>query len=334
MRLAGLFCLILACGAAPISFTPSQNPLERDSSLLPPSPDWKGAEEDTGELRFLLLSSYSAGVSGTGKVWVMPAKEPSAAFVLITGLNTPTGVCFDKGNSFLYVVDAGLTTSTQGRILQFTIDTDLKNRFILGQDEVATIYEGPRPMDCWVDAYGNLYFLDSQSQSINIVGYLDLWSGFANKQVTLYRRTNIHPQVNVPVSLQVVSSSTIYYVNNANSGAAGLLNSVPTRTRYLNEAETTQVVTDFGAAWGLAVSTEGRYYSTEEGEVWRLGKRLGLKGRGLGRPRGLCLSGNRLYVADNEYGEVLSFATGEGEDSDPEGIIRVPGVYEVYCVNN
>ena len=134
---------------------------------------------------------------------VVPSAQPSNAFVLITGLDAPTGICYDRRSRFLYVVDAGLRSNSQGRILQFAIDTDLKDRFILAEDEVATIYEGPRPFDCWVDAYGNLYFVDSQSQSINIVSFLDLWSGFANKQVTLYRRTSANPQISVPVSLQL-----------------------------------------------------------------------------------------------------------------------------------
>lgn len=335
MRLAALFLLLLDCAiAVQPSLSPGQNPLQRSLSLLPNSADWKGQEADSGKLRFLLLSSYSANTTGTGKVWVVPSTQPSQAFVLITGLDAPTGICYDRTSRFLYVVDAGLNSASQGRILQFTIDTDLKDRFILAEDEVATIYEGPRPFDCWVDAYGNLYFVDSQTQSINIVSFLDLWSGFANKQVTLYRRTSANPQVSVPVSLQVVSSSTIYYVNNANTGPAGLLNSAPTRTRYLNEAETTQEVTDFGQAWGLAVTEEGLYYSTAEGEVWRESRgRLGLKAQGFGRPRGVCASGKRLYVADNEYGEVLSLSTGQGEEV-PEGFIRIPGVYEVYCLNN
>lgn len=264
----------------------------------------------------------------------MPSAQPSNAFVLITGLDAPTGICYDRRSRFLYVVDAGLRSNSQGRILQFAIDTDLKDRFILAEDEVATIYEGPRPFDCWVDAYGNLYFVDSQSQSINIVSFLDLWSGFANKQVTLYRRTSANPQISVPVSLQVVSSSTIYYANNAYSGSAGLLNSVPTRTRYLNQAETTAEVTDFGQAWGLAVNGDELYYTTAEGEVWRYSRgRLGLKAQGFGRPRGVCVSGKRVYVADNEYGEVLTLSTGR-EEEVPDGFLRIPGVYEVYCLNN
>ena len=331
MNLLRLLPLILTCSATTQSFlsiTPAQNPLHRDSHLIPMSPDLKGLEASVGSLRFILFSTFLPNQPGSGKVWVLPVPSPNHAYVLITGLNSPTGICFDRRSHYLYVTD-------ESRILQFTIDTDMKDRFILGEDEVATIYKGERVMDCWVDGYGNLYFLDSEMESIDIVGYLDLWSGFENKQTTLYRRSG-NPYIHSPVALQVMDSSTIFYVNNANPDSAGLLNSVSTKTRYLNQAEVTSLVKDYGVPWGIAVNEEGVYYTNEE-EVWRYGRKKGTttrKAAGMGRPRGLCVSGDELYVADNEYGAIFRLSTGSEEDLNPEEVVRVPGVYEVYCLNS
>lgn len=313
-----------------------QNPLKRDRDLLPDDPDDKGDEADDGDLQFLLVTSFIAGSAGTGKVWVVPESNPSDSFVLVSGLDSPTGVCYDKNNAFMYVADSG-TQGNNGRLLQFLIDTNLDSRFVLADYTVATIYEGASPYDCWVDAYGNLYFVDSVTNSTNLVSYLDLWTGVADHQRVLYQRSDANPFLSAPVALEVENSKTIFYVNNLDPEDTGLLNEATARSRSLNEGSIKTDLRVVRRPWGLAVSGNFVYYSTDDGSVWayrRDDPNLYVKSTLFRQPRGMCKGGDRLYLADFDYGEVFSLSLGSDQDHDPKGIVRMQGAYEVYCVND
>lgn len=313
-----------------------QNPLRRDTDLLPDDPDDKGDEADGGSLQFLLVSTFIAGSAGTGKVWVVPESNPGDSFMLVSGLDVPTGVCFDKNNKFLYVADSGLE-GNNGRILQFQIDTNLRSRFILADYTVATIYEGPSPYDCWVDAYGNLYFVDSETNSTAIVSYLDLWSGVAGRERILYQQSDSNRQISAPVALQVEDSRTIFYVNNLDPEDAGLLNEASARSRSLKGGRIRTDLRVVRRPWGLAVTNSYVYYSTDDGSVWayrRDDPNLYLKSTQFRQPRGMCKGGNRLYLADSDYGQVFSISLGSDQDREPRGVVRIQGAYEVYCLND
>lgn len=314
-----------------IEVTSEQNPWNRDTDLLPTSPNDRGQEAIDGKLRFLLATSFQTGSPGTGKVWVIPPSNPLASFVLISGLAEPTGLCYDKNNAFLYVVDQG-----DGRILQFQVDTDLKKRFILANYMAVTIYTGESPYDCSVDAYGNLYFVDSVRNAIFLVSYLDLWSGFSGQEHILYLRTATSQSLNQPVSLSIPDSRTLFFLNHAHPEDAGLLNQAPAKASYLNQWSIHSAVRMLQQPWGLAVSPDYAYYSTEDGSLWafRLSKpNLFLKTQGLERPRGVAYAQGSVYVADYEAGEVYSLRAGR-EEEELEGVVRIEGVYEVYCVTN
>ena len=204
---------------------PGQNPLGRDEDDLPKTADEKGSEAASGDTDYLLVTSFKSQVPGSGQIWTIP-KHKDESFVLIAGLQTPTGLCFDKNHDFLYVCDPG-----QGKIFQFEIEKQKSKKFILASDQVATIYQGLAPTHCSVDAYGNLYFVDLLDESIGFVDYLDLWAGLVNINRTLYR--NI-PQLSLPSDIAVDGSKTIYFVNSLNPQDAGVINSAPAAVKALN----------------------------------------------------------------------------------------------------
>jgi len=78
-----------------------------------------------------------------------------------------------------------LTFGATGAIYQYEVDWDGDDDFEISKDVYTVIYEGAKANDCSVDEYGNLYFT-TESHQINIVSYLDLWSGFTNQHVTIY----------------------------------------------------------------------------------------------------------------------------------------------------
>jgi len=337
LGLGWMLCLLFGSES---SFLPSysfievssdQNPWNRDTHLLPKSPDEHGKEAIDGKLRFLLATSFQTGSQGTGKVWVIPPSNPLASFVLISGLAEPTGLCYDKNNAFLYVVDQG-----DGRVLQFEIDTDLKQRFILANYIAATIYTGESPYDCSIDSYGNLYLADSSRNAILLVSYLDLWSGFSGQERVLYLRTSTALSLNQPVSLSIPDSQTLFFLNHADTEDAGLLNQAPAKAVYLNQWRIHSSIRMLQQPWGLALSPDYAYYSTEDGALWayRLAKpNLYMKTQGLQRPRGVAYAEGEVYVADYDAGEVYSLRAGR-EEEQLRGVVRIEGVYEVYCVSD
>lgn len=313
--------------------TPQQNPLGRDIDDLPEDSDDKGDEAIDGDIDWLLVSSFSVNTMGSGQVWAVPAAQShrDEAFVLIAGLQVPTGVCFDKNHDFLYVCDPA-----QRRVYQFEIDRDGKRKFVLAGDQVATIYEGLAPVDCTVDAYGNLYITDLATQSIEFIDYLSLWSGLVNNNSTLYSGSN---KLTAVIGIEVEDSDTLYFANLADAQDSGVLNSAAAFTLGNNtDPITTRLRTNLQAQ-GLGLSQDYVYISGADGSVWAFDyhgdPNLFLKSAGyFVDPRGICTGDGHVYVADFSLGGVYRFEDSDDEDDRVRRMFGLEGAFAIDCVND
>jgi sugar lactone lactonase YvrE len=101
--------------------------VDRDDNDAPTDIDEEGDDPIDGDTEFILVTSFDAAQENTGKVWVVPKSDEDEAYVLISGLDKPIGVCFDVNNEFLYVVDE--TQTDTGIIYQYEIDWDSDDDF-------------------------------------------------------------------------------------------------------------------------------------------------------------------------------------------------------------
>lgn len=342
----------LLCQALPLDLVPSflqmtdaddvfpwgeiasqQNPMNRDIDDLPEDADDKGDEAIDGDTYWLLVSSFDVNTLGSGQVWAVPRAQSRRddAFVLIGGLQTPTGVCFDKNHDFLYVCD-----SAQRRVYQFEIDRDGKRQFILASDQVATVYEGLAPVDCSIDAYGNIYIADMITQTIEFIDYLSLWSGLVGNSVTLYSGSE---KLTAVIGIEVEDSDTVYFANSANPQDSGVLNSAPAFTLGNNtDSITTRLRTNLQAQ-GLGLSEDYVYISGADGSVWAFDyhgdPNLYLKSAGyFVSPRGICTGDGRVYVADISLGGVYRLEDSNDEDDEVKRVIGLAGAFGLACVND
>ena len=244
-----------------IDVTPDQNPLGRDTDLLPEDADDMGDDHRDGDLSWVLVTSFNQGVVNTGKVWAVPVdrSDRDEAFVLVGGLQTPTGVCFDPNHNFVYVCDPG-----QEVIFQYQVDWEDDSKFVLQSDVVATIVTGVLAQDCSVDAYGALYYVDSRANAIGKVGYLDLWAGYLGQETIVYRGEDNPNTIAGPISIDVYDSETIYFVNNDNPAYMGLLNSAPVDP---SDGDVEIEVREDRTPWGVAVSDDYAYFTLSDGSV-------------------------------------------------------------------
>ena len=303
---------------------PSQNPLQRDTDDLPSSPDSKGQDHSTGSLDFILVTTFDRGQGGSGEVWVVPPHHKSLSFVLIGGLQTPTGVCFDVNNRFLYVCDPA-----QGSIFQYEIDAD-QYRFVLQSSTVATVYRGAAPTSCVVDAYGNLYYTDLGTNSVGMVDYLNLWAGFADEGETLFDDKST---INVPMGIDVSGTDTVYWVNFVDTQNVGVLSRGPTRggPSKVTLREDIQPLS-------LAIGHNLAYFSTADGDLWAYSlektPNLYLKLTGLKNPRGVCYGDGRIYVSEFDKNRVLSVNDGKTEEKEGKVYVRIRNPYSLACINH
>lgn len=313
--------------------TSQQNPLNRDTDDLPKDADDKEAEAIAGDTDWLLVTSFDVNTMGSGQVWAVPKARSrrDEAFVLIAGLQTPTGVCFDKNHDFLYVCD-----SAQRRVYQFEIDRNGRRKFILANELVAVVYEGLAPMDCSIDAYGNIYIADMAAQSIEFIDYLSLWSGLVGNNVTLYSGAN---KLTAVVGIEVEDSDTLYFANSADPQDSGVLNSAPAFTLGNNiDTITTRLRTNLQAQ-GLGLSEDYVYISGADGSVWAFDyhgdPNLFLKSAGyFVDPRGICAGDGSVYVADFRLGGVYRMDDSDDEDDKVKRVIGLAGAFGLACVND
>lgn len=259
-------------------------------------------------------------------------EERRDSFVLVAGLQTPTGICYDRNHEFLYVCDPGLKA-----VLQFEINSDGGRQFTLATDQVATIYQGEAPSACAVDGFGNLYITDSATNSIEYVNYRDLWTGYIGMNVTLYQGYGETAGIGGPIGIQIPNSDLLYIANSRNQADFGLLNSAPTQPFRDINSLSALLRTD-QTPQSLALSPDLAYYSVDDGTIWAFryqGKpSLYLKSVDFFEaPRGLCYSQGNIYIADYSQGEVFSFPDNHNEKVASQGFIRVSGAYGLACIN-
>jgi len=297
----------------------------------------KGDDGIDGDLQFVLVTSFLEGMEGTGKVWAISKDAPDDAHVIIAGLEKPTGICFDNNNNFLYVADPGFLN--KGYIYQYEILWNDDEEFVLKIDDYVVIIEDAAAYDCAVDEYGNLFFVDYLDNEINVVNYADLWAGTKNQEYSIYARTEISIPISYPVAIDVIHSTELWYVNNLNCDAYGLLNSAQADTDYLNEESIDSKVHSKYRGWGVAVGkSKLAYFSMSSGEVYAFDtvdeEKNYLKSKEFfGDPRGICYGEDKVFVADYERGVVYIMGDNEDEET-PEGYVRIEGAYNVFCVNS
>lgn len=204
------------------------NYADRDDETHP-APNTQGQRDyhHDGDLAYLLVTSFTEGEELSGKVWVIDGGNPQESGLLLTGLSQPVGLCFDQNNSFLYAIDQALNGN--GYIYQYEISWD-KKRFELSRPVYATIYQGAIVFSCSVDQYGNLFFT-TDTDKINMISFDDLWSGFQNRQVTIY--DNKSSKVSEPKGLDISEGDEIWYVNHSNTDHVGSLNHASTERSNL-----------------------------------------------------------------------------------------------------
>jgi len=182
-----------------------------------------------GETYFVIATSFDVNTENSGLIWVVKQNEPETGGVLITGLANPLSVCFDVHNNFLYAVEHNADENV-GKIYQYEINWDKEDTFELASPEYVVVYEGIPVTSCAVDPFGNLYFT-STDHSINALSFVDAWSGYTNRHVSIYnKQTN---KIQDPRGIDVHGHDELWFVN-----AGGDENLDP---GVVNYAETTLV---------------------------------------------------------------------------------------------
>lgn len=314
------------------------NPLDRDEDELPDDNDDEGDDAIDGEFFWLLVGAFKDDTEGEGKVYVVPEDDSEDDnFVLISGLDKPTGICFDKDHDFLYVVDP--TFGDQGFIYQFSIDWDDDDKFELKTTDYVIVYEGAMPYDCWVDEYGNLYFVDTYENQINLINYLDLWSGFTNYYYTIYSNDDNNNYLSQPVAINVYDSDDIYFVNHEPNEDAYTLNKAEAQVKENNAGEIKQKAKTNEGGWSVAVSEDYVYFTTKDNVLWVMDREdkedLTTKdSKYLQSPRGVCYGDDNIYVADFKRGLVMEYDDNDDNEDDSDSFVEIEGAYSVYCVNS
>jgi hypothetical protein len=289
-------------------------------------------------LYWILVGSFKNNEAGSGKVYLVPEDDPEESTVLISGLDKPVGICFDGNYDFLYVVDP--TFGDEGYIYQFSIDWDDDDNFNLASAEYVIVYQGANPYSCWVDEFSNLYFVDASNHSVNLISYLDLWSGFTNYYYTLYERDEDNKLINTPVGIAVYDSEDLYFVNNEVDEEAGVLNRAKAYTEGSTNSEIEQKVRGKVGAWALAVSEDYVHFISTDNSLWCLDRddktETVQRAEGLFMDaRGICYGDGDIYVADFEAGKIYEFDDDDDdEESDDLDVwTAIENPYALYCVN-
>mmetsp|Transcript_25100 Transcript_25100/g.44003 ORF Transcript_25100/g.44003 Transcript_25100/m.44003 type:complete len:441 (+) Transcript_25100:42-1364(+) len=315
-----------------------ENPLDRDEDELPDDNDDEGDDAVDGDFFWLLVGTFKDEESGQGKVIVVPEDDSNDEnFVLVSGLDKPTGICFDSNHDFLYVVDP--TFGDEGFIYQFSIDWDEDDEFELKTTDYVVVYEGAEPYDCWVDEYGNLFFVDIYENKINLINYLDLWSGFTNYYYTIYSNTDDSKYLSQPIAINVYDSSDIYYVNHDPTDDIATLYKADAQVKGNNVGEIKEKAKTSEGAWSVAVSEDYVYFTTKDNVLWVMDREdkeeLTTKdSKYLQSPRGVCYGDDSVYVADFSRGLVLEYDDDDDNEDDSDDFVEIDGAYAVYCVNS
>lgn len=300
-----------------LEVSPAQNPFNRDTDDLDTDTD---DDPRDGHLRFLLVTTFDREAQGSGQVWVVPKHKRSRSFVLLGGLETPTGLCFDKNHDFLYVCDPA-----QASIFQYSVSVTAQ-AVVLRSDQVATVYQGLAPTDCAVDSSGALYFSDMANNTISRIDYPNLWAGYVDQQRILYQSQFVAAPMGIDVA-----ERTLYWTNSLDFQDSGVLVSGEVSSRTA-----TVLLRDDIQPLGLTVSRHFVYFISA-GQAWayQLGedKNLLLKSSRLNDPRGLCFGDGRVYVTDFAQHRIFAFDECWEQEVKLHSVLRIARPYAVACVN-
>ncbi|OMJ80679.1 hypothetical protein SteCoe_19015 [Stentor coeruleus] len=323
--------IIKADGTAPILVNPETldvpfQDIKTDEPIVPTSPTEPIILEIN--VNFLLLTSYISDEQRTGKVWVMPLEDPSKTCLLLEGFQAPLATCIDTVHLYLYIVDYGANYE-HGSIFQYAIDID--STIEIAQDKYVEVYSG-RPTDCKVDSYGNLYFLDSHYNSINLISFPDLFAGFKNKQLSIYKGGKSLVRVNKPSRFDFVDNEYIAFANS--DVGSGTLNFAVSEVESMNQEDIILVREHNLKAWGVAYGDGKIFYSLETAEIWvfdMFTEQAEILSTGFFvAPRGICYADYRLYVADHGIGALYYI---DMVSKMPVLVASIQAIESVYCLN-
>lgn len=271
---------------------------------------------------FVLLSTFINDKTGTGKIWVLPLSSPSQIYLLLEGFTAPVKICFDPLHSFLYVVD-----KKEGKIFQYLVKMN-KKKLVLAKNVYIKIYSG-NPGDCKVDIYGNLYFTDLKRNSINVISFADLFSGFKNKFFTIYQYAKENRRMKSPESFVFSTSRLMFFV-------AGNRNSVyyaAAEVENLNQYQVKVLVERDKEIDGIAYGDNKIFYAVD-GEVFCFNLYKMNEERVTDEifidPQGLCFSDNKLFVADHGKGAIYVV---DLANKNTQILASVQAVYGLYCLD-
>jgi hypothetical protein len=105
-----------------------------------------------------------------------------------------------------------------------------------------------------------------------------------------------------------------------------------------NTGEIKRKVEGKNGAWGVAVSDDYVYFTTEDGSLWVMDREdkdeASIKAnRYLADPRGVCYGEDNVYVADYVRGQILEFDDDDDEEGSGDLWEEIKNPYAVYCVN-
>lgn len=300
--------------------------LQRDSESAPSDSSAKGNEYQDGELSLLLVTTFLANATGTGKVVAFDAYNPENYIELLNGFEKPTGVCYDVNHDFLYVVES---SGNNSGIYQFQVERS-KTSMKFANGVYVIVYYG-NPLDCKVDGYGNLYFTDKSDQSIKKMTYSDLYFGYTNTEITVYSYTY---GIDQPASLELVESKSLYFVNTGNSTNDGTVNVANVQIDEENSKDIDVLVQETFPAAGIAVTDKRIFYSLSTGAIKsynRENKEVYTYSRELDEPKGICSSDGKVFALD--YSQGMIFVGNDEFTDDMDLFLYVQAPYSCFCLN-
>lgn len=300
--------------------------LNRDAEDYPENPAKKGNEYYDGESTFLLVTSFLADSDSTGKVYAFDTRNPETYYEILRGFNKPTGCCYDVNHEFLYVVENG---GDYKGIYQFQMNRD-ENTIEFRDSVYSVVYDGS-PLDCKVDAYGNLYFTEESDQSIRKMTYSDLYFVYANADIILY--SNVEG-LDTPGSIELRNSKDLYFVNTGSSGTNGTVNLVNVQNSDSDDSEIQILIQDNFKGQGLAVNKETIYYSLDGGTIKSYSiatKEIQTYSRELTNPVGLCTSNHKVFAMDYSAGTLYVGEDLLSENMEVFAYVQAP--YSCFCLN-
>ena len=276
---------------------------------------------------FVLLSTFINDKSGTGKIWVLPLSSPSQIYLLLEGFTAPVKICFDPLHSFLYVVDKK-KYNKEGKIFQYLVKMN-KKKLVLSKDVYIKIYSGD-PGDCKVDNYGNLYFTDLKRNSINVISFADLFSGFKNKFFTIYQYAKENRRMKSPESFVFSTSRLMFFV----AGARNSVYYAAAEVENMNQYQVKVLVEREKEIDGIAYGDNKIFY-TVDGEVFCFNLYKMNEERVTDEqfidPQGICFSDNKLFVADHGQGAIYVV---DLVNKNTQILASVQAVYGLYCLDS